>query len=344
MYVPGMKKVTMNDVAQLAGCSKSTVSLVLSRNRPISEATRRKVFDAMEQLGYHPSCSGLRSHCRFIAVLADNCDTPYTQTVLHSLQQEVARHEFLVQFHIVSKGFHEARQVLASLGRDSRIVGIINLLPYLTSVDTMKYCARKPVVIYARENSMLSGVSFDFKQSMQLAFHHLYGLGHRRIAFCCQPYQKNADEVTCSRIQSYRKGMEESGIDGNLLLRICSGNLRQDTPRFQELRENGMTAVIAGTIYIAAAFLQWCGRNAISVPRELSLIAFDDSPLAALLSPPVTTVQTPLRTLTEFAVTDLLDRIAGRDHITHCILPSTLQIRSSTAPVPESGKKRSRNY
>lgn len=330
-------KVTLADVARKAGCSVSAVSFVIHRNHPISDEVRARVLAAIEELHYRPFTSRRKPRRRYIAILVGNCFYG-SAALLDALSREISGRHFLSRTYLVPGGYPEAQAVMASIGSDPNVIGVINTLPYISSIDLLKHIRGIPSVIYIRNGSMLSSVTIDFREAVPQALHHLRQLGHRKIGMVY--YCNAADQAVLIRIESFRN-RHDSGECADIEKYFLPADHRKPEELFAELDRlyaAGVTAFIAASIEYASRVMQWAYRRHLEIPRRLSLLVFDDSNLTELFAPVPTSVQIPLRDLAELTVADLLDKIADRPETLRRQLHTRLIPGDTTGPAPDSVK------
>jgi LacI family transcriptional regulator len=164
---------------------------------------------------------------------------------------------------------------------------------------------------------------------------HLISLGHRRIAFL----GTNASfAYNQARLHGYRAALEAAGVE------VAEGYVRSGSPHYQAGMAGGTallelpqrpTAIVAATDEVAAGAVEAARVKSLRVPEDLSIVGFDDTEVARLLSPPLTTVRQPLREIGRVALRNALRLAAGEELDSHHIeLATELVIRSSTAPAP----------
>ncbi|PWM86294.1 MAG: hypothetical protein DBX90_02550 [Lentisphaerae bacterium] len=326
---PAMRsgKITIRDVAEAAGCSPGTVSFVINRSRPISAPVRRRVLDAIERLHYTPYGRRKAPERRKIVLLADEM----ASHVVDIFSREITRRGFLPETCYIYDDYGETRDILSAIGKSFGAAGVLNLLPQLSSVDLLKWCKGIPSVIYIRNGSMLSAVTVNFKQGMQLALRHLARLAHRKAAFLYYTASKD------SCMLDWISGFEEDRTPGisRIAFPCDHRNPRELCDGLDRLYAEGATAFIASTMDYAVAVLQWSYRKRLRIPEDLSLLVFEDSEIASRQCVPLTAVQLPLAELAYHTVSLLLAQIDDRPVPPPCRFNMRLREAASTGPAPE---------
>jgi LacI family transcriptional regulator len=332
------KPASIYDVAKRAGVSIKTVSRVVNRQSNVSDATREKVMQAVEALSYRPNifARGLASERSFlIGLLYDNPSAGY----IAAMQVGVLTRCREEGYHLIVESLDAAnpnvgRQV-HSLVTESSLHGVILTPPLCDSqavIDALNR-AGTPFVRIAPEKH-LPGTSDvridDFKAAYDMTA-YLLGLGHKRIGFIKGHPGHGA---ALARFAGYRAALEHAGIP--LEEELCVQGFfsyQSGLEAGEKLLslKNRPTAIFAGNDDMAAAVLACSQRFNLKIPRELSVAGFDDSLVAQVVSPRLTTCRQPIREMAEAAVSMLIQRAAQDDPVERQ-LDHELVVRESTVP------------
>jgi LacI family transcriptional regulator len=334
------KPASIYDVAKRAGVSIKTVSRVVNRQSNVSDATREKVMEAVEALSYRPNifARGLASERSFlIGLLYDNPSAGY----IAAMQVGVLTRCREEGYHLIVESLDAAnpnigRQV-HSLVTESSLHGVILTPPLCDTqavIDALNR-ANCPFVRIAPEKH-LPGASDvridDFKAAYDMTA-YLIGLGHKRIGFIKGHPGHGA---ATARFAGYRSALEHAGLP--LVEELCV----QGFFSYQSGLEAGEklltlkdppTAIFAGNDDMAAAVLACSQRFNLKIPRDLSVAGFDDSLVAQVVSPRLTTCRQPIREMAEAAVSMLIQRSAT-DSPVERQFEHELVVRESTVPPP----------
>ncbi|MEG5263492.1 LacI family DNA-binding transcriptional regulator [Pseudomonas sp. JDS28PS106] len=332
---------TIKDVAALAGISYTTVSHVVNKTRPVSEPVRLKVEAAIAQLEYVPSAvarSLKAKSTRTIGLLIPNGINPYFAELARGIEDHCERNGFCVILCNSDDNPDKQRNYLRVL-LEKRVDGLI-----VSSVDGDVSVAgglaevRTPLVVVDRELDGISAdtVRIDHEQGAWLATRHLLDLGHRRIACIGGPADTPVAEM---RLAGYRRAMQQAGVSLSPGWMVTSEFTSPAGYRaaVSLLHHDRPTAIFAGNDVIAIAVLRAAAERGIAVPKDLSVVGFDDIQMSRYVYPALTTVGQSIRQLGETAAQMLLRRIAAPDaHDVHrqLVMPSVV-VRESTA-VPGS--------
>ena len=333
------RRPTSADVASRAGVSRTTVSLVLNdRTDSIPESTRQRVFDAAQALGYHPDHSarglaGGRTHTLAL-ILRQTAEQVAGDALLAETLRGYAAAARSAGFRVLVEPLSGdmTSGELVSSGRSDCAVFAGPLFDDPELGDLV--AEGVPIVVQGHQPGLgAPSVDIDNVECARLAVEHLIELGHRRIA--CITNAPLAYTAAADRLAGYREAIADAGLllDAEL---VAEGAF--DAPS----GHRAMAEILARTPDVDAVFvasdvvalgaisaLREAGRR---VPDDVSVIGFDDIPLAPFFDPPLTSVRLPAHELGLAAGRALLDRIAGRDVPDRTLLASELIVRASTAP------------
>lgn len=341
-----MARVRIEDVAAEAGVSMKTVSRVLNEEPNVSDATRERVRAVVERLQYrpHPSArvlAGRRSY--LVAMLYDNPSSNYLMEVeLGVLDACQAQHYNLMLAPLV----YDAKDIVSkveSLVLQSRLDGVV-LTPPIT--DDAALLARLDELdipwssISPREANRRVGVIVDERSAVVEMIAHLAGLGHRRIAHIQGHPAHGASEW---RRTGYIDGLEHVGIACDPAL-VVEGGFSYDsgfaaTNHLLDLPDPP-TAIFAANDDMAAGAIGAICERGMSVPADVSVCGFDDTPIARHIYPSLTTVRQPTREMGRLAGLELLKVIRDRGEGGMVTVPYTLQLRRSTGPVRAAARQK----
>jgi LacI family transcriptional regulator len=334
---------TINDVARIAGVSKKTVSRVINRSPLLNEETRGKVEKVIRELGYvpNPQARALALRRNFLIGLIH--DNPNAQMVLN-VQQGILEALAGTEFEMVVRPVDRSSQMMLEDVRNflerQRLFGVV-LLPPISENDALARLCDEVGCRYVRMGSAELDdadhmVASNDRDAVREATDHLIEQGHKLIALIEGP-----DGFRSARER--RLGFEDAlAAAGQKLPRslIARGNYTFETgvtaaERLLDLSPRP-TAIFASNDEMAAGVVFAARERGISVPEELSVIGFDDTPIAAHIWPPLTTVRWPIVSMARSAarklVGDMVGGLAAGEQPSE--LPSTLVKRASVAPPP----------
>lgn len=333
---PRPGRVTIDDVAQSAGVSKSTVSRALNReHRFFRSPSAERIREIAHRLGYEPNPAAAnlrRQRTNTIGVLVPRL----TDTVMAMLYEEIAA-------ACVRRGHHALVATSyddAELERDNgtmllrrRVDGLV-LTTARTDGGFCDALIRRgfPHVLALRSAGPSAAAVGDDRLGGYLATRHLIDLGHRSIGLVAGPaYASSA----LGRRAGYEDALREAGLPVRPELIFSSSfgmESGEEAGRTLLGRPDRPTAVFAVNDNTAVGLLSSVQRAGLRVPEDLSVVGYNDIPLAARLPVPLTTVRVPFREIAEAAIDLLLDVQAGGAPETRTFTP-TLIPRASAAPV-----------
>ena len=335
---PG-KRATIRDVASHAGVSHQTVSRVINGNPNVSELTREKVLATISALGYVPSpmARGLISNrTHSIGIVAEDIsDQTFARWVAGAERAARARGYYLM---IGSVEPEDDERGYLRLMLERRVEGLLLARPSVelpVSELAPVMAAGVPIVSVGTTHTEGIGVDVDNRQGGYDATTHLIEHGHRAIATILGP----ADwPSTAARVEGYRAALYGAGIpyDESLVVQATDWGLESGRAAAGVLRERGaqFTALFAHSDLIAFGAMRELRQCGLSIPGDVSVVGYDDLPVAAYVDPPLTTVHQPMEELGALAATLLLDQLAGDGPPEERmrLLPAQLMSRESVAP------------
>lgn len=328
---------TLRDVATLAGVSHQTVSRVVNHRTDVSPETHARVEAAIRQLGYHPHAiarSMARGRTCTLACLAPNL-TDFTYASNMEGAESVARRH---GYYLLCAPFADRPQfdaLIEQLVANRRVDGIIAISPYLDDrrVDLPD---QVPAVLMGgctREDAELL-VYLDNRGAAHAATDHLLNLGHRCIGQIIGPW---AEDCSRERDLGFREGLAASGIEPDPALTVEGDWTATSGYRLLQLlleREPNLTAIVAQNDRMAVGAIRAARDLRLRVPRDLSVIGFDDMPLASYFDPPLTTMRQDTFAMGRACADLLIDLLDGRaDGQQSVRLAAELVVRHSTARV-----------
>jgi LacI family transcriptional regulator len=312
------KKHTINDIARLANVSKKTVSRVINDSPFVREETRTRVTEIMKRVGYSPDpqARGLAFRRSFlIGLIYDNPNAPYVINIQEGALAALRRMGYELVVHPCDRTgpefFSEIRQLI---GRQ-KLDGVI-LLPPVSEIAALPELLKRLECPYVRvlsaalddpENLVLSR---DRESSAEVA-EHLARLGHTRIAMISGPDSYRSSR---ERMAGFSQALAERGLklepqfiaEGAYTFEsgaACAEHLLSLTPR--------PTAIFAGNDETAAGVYRTAYLRGLKIPDDLTVVGFDDSPLASRLCPSLTTMRQPIRDMGRVAAEKLIAKIAN---------------------------------
>jgi len=326
---------TIKDVAQKAGVSTATVSRVLNDVGPVDEDTRRRVREAARELKYIPNALGRSLSTRrtdAIGLLLPDLFGEFFSEVIRGSDQTAQQSHYHL---LVSSSHNNREEIEAALKMmRGRVDGLIIMSPHIDAQTLDANLPRHlPVVLL---NCSVDGESFDsininnFSGAYQMV-QHLLEHGHARVAIITGT-EHNFDAA--ERLRGYRAAIERGGGQGDRRLEL-QGNFSEAsgyeaTKQFLTITPRP-TALFASNDSMAIGALSALREEGVQVPNEVALAGFDDIPIAAYLTPALTTVRVGISDLGILAVKALIHAVREKNNHRkqQAILSTSLRLRES---------------
>lgn len=337
------KPPTIIDVAAAAGVSRSTASRAMINHAEVSAKTREKVAKVARELGYSPNPLAkamLSGRTHSLGVVLADVENPFFAQALRAITDTARASGFDVILANTDE-HDDAEQASVQLMLDKRVDGII-LSPanQLEIGHLHRAAASVPLVLIDRKVPALNAdtVVIDNFSAAHQAVTHLTELGHSRIAVTSNASRPNDDVPYISsiaeRFDGVRAALRASGITPDPSNFWIGGwHLPTSPAAVQRFRDDPPTAILATDSLVALATLAAAREAGLSVPEDLSIITFDNSPWGEAFSPALSVISQPVRELGETAARMVIERIQGLEAPPREVqLPGTLIVRDSTAP------------
>ncbi|MHB1319107.1 MAG: LacI family DNA-binding transcriptional regulator [Anaerolineae bacterium] len=351
-------RVTIADVAREVGVSMMTISRVINGRDDVSAATRQRVLDAIERMGYRPRsiARGLATrHTGTLGLVVPDIANPFFSEVARGVEQVAYAQGYNVFLCNTDEDPARELDVLGSL-EEKRVDGIVLCSSRLGDEDLQMVVDSCPVVVlvnrrlrsepvgagqnrtggragYAAQTAVLTAVTavlVDDVMGGRLAAEHLIGRGHRAIGYLSGPVGSHSGQ---GRLAGYAAAMASAGLPREEgWTEPCAPTAEQGrTAAAQALHSYPeLTALICYNDLVAVGALHACREIGRFVPDDLAIVGFDDIPVAALVTPALTTCRIPRHALGATAMGLLLDRIRGEEAVVReTILEPELVVRAS---------------
>jgi LacI family repressor for deo operon, udp, cdd, tsx, nupC, and nupG len=341
-YRAGMH-ARLADIARQAQVSEATVSRVLNDRPGVAPETRRAVLAAVDVLGYERPARLRKRTAGLVGLVVPELDNPIFPAFAQVIESALASTGFTaVLCTQTAGGVREDEYVEMLLDRQVSGILFVSGLHADTAADHDRYrtLIGRPLPIV-----MINGyapelpapfVSCDDREAAELAVAHLVALGHRRIGLITGPHRF----VPVKRkVSGYKAAMKRlTGIaDRDLtdLTELTLFGVEGGEAAAGRLIERGVTGLVCGSDLMALGAIRAARQRRRSVPYDISIVGYDDSPLMAFTDPPLTTLRQPVAAMAVAAVRTLLDEIHGQaaPHTEYLFRPE-LVVRGSTAAVP----------
>lgn len=342
---PGRRRLqpTIADVARAAGVSPSAVSFALNGRPGLAASTRAHILRTVDQLGWRPSNRGralARDHAEAIGLVIARSPVllggdPFFAQLLSGVESVLSAHDYALVLRFITGGQAAELAAYRRLLRTGRVDGVLltdvrrkdSRIPALLELGMPTVIAGEP-----RESAAFPSVELDAVAGTAAAANHLLELGHRRIAYVTGPLVYEHARRRCNAWSTAlrRAGVTErqeakgdfTGAGGAR----ATEHLLAQTPR--------PTAIMYANDLMAVAGLGVAAECGLRVPRDLSVVGFDDIAVASYTNPPLTTVRQDAPALGGAAAAMLLSTVIGTEVAFDPVPVPELMVRSSTAPPP----------
>lgn len=336
-----MRETTINDVAEAAGVSVRTVSRVLNASPKVNSHTRQKVKAVIASLGFAPSARARALATRksfLVGLIYDDPNALVLDEVQRGMVEVCGARGFEVVIHPCHYDAPDLSDDIAAFVRRSRIDGVIVIPPISERAEIHEVLLGLGVPGLFITSVPVAGDTLIARErdAARLMAQHLVDLGHRRIGFISGPHRFQSArerEAGFTEVVAAHGGCQLLAEEGDYSFVSgldCGGRLlsRPDRP----------TAVFASNDSMAAGVFKAAAHAGLSIPRDLSVAGFDDSYIANMLTPSLTTIRRPMRLIAQEAMRRLLARI---DRSTDseappstAVLDLSVVVRDSTGEAP----------
>lgn len=335
-----MSRATIGDVAKLAGVSKKTVSRVLNNEPGVKAETLAQVQQTIADLGYKPDLSArrLRKGQSFLLALlypdAGEHSDPYVNALLRGALNGCDKYDYDLLSRPVPLSPDLALNLVRSFIDRTQVDGVVLTPPVCDNPSILSYLTEQNVPfvrIAPREPLGEADIFTDEIAASKEAINNLISQGHQRIAIVNPLYAHGAGVW---RSQGFKEAMDENDIDiraDYVLEANVDDHLERNIRKLLTLAERP-SAIFAVNDSYAAIVYRVAYQLGIVIPHQLSVIGFDDAPLAQYLWPPLTSIRQPILELAEQAVEILVKSLLELKPVSPEQLQCKLVQRSSVAP------------
>lgn len=335
---------TIKDVAKMAEVSISTVSRVINDSKPVSPEARRRVLDAIEELGYRPNeiaRSLVTKKTNVMGIIVDDIGSSYVAQIIRGVE-EVGRMYNYDLLLLSSYGGKDSELRFAQLLMQKQVAGII-IVSEILNIETLEYLNKTkiPFVYLNKYYNVLESptVAIDNYDASEKVMKYLIDGGHKKIAYVTQ--KKDIDiTIEKQKIDAYKKWMSSIkeipiilSVDGH---NISTGyNLGNQVKNL--IKKDQVTALYCCEDEIALGVINYLYDHHIKVPEDISIIGYGDTSLASVYRPALTTIKEPYYDIGAVSIRKILKQLQGEELESQTIvLPVQLIIRDSSDIIKNS--------
>lgn len=304
----------IKDIAKKAGVSVATVSHVINDTRYVSDELKKRVYDSMRELDYHPNtlASSLRSgRTRTIGLIVPDISNLFFADVARKIEDRGLEHDHsVILCNSDDDEEKEAKYIDVLIAK--QVDGIIFISAGFNNKHLQKLMSKRiPIVVADRDLADVAAdvVIVDNLNGGYIATKYLISLGHRKIACISGPSRLTP---SAQRIEGYRKALDEAGIIENGSLQTAGDfRFQGGEDAMTKLLESvdPPTAVFACNDMMAVGAMRAIHNKGLNVPEDISIIGFDDIQISQRVYPSITTIAQPMKEMAEKVVDYLIERI-----------------------------------
>lgn len=340
---------SIKDVAREAGVSTATVSHVINNTRFVSDEVRARVERAIAACRYYPNAharSLASGNSRILGLVVSDIANPFFPELVKAVETAAYERGYDV---VLSNTNYDPERTSHYVRRfiERKVAGVALLTSELDKNLIDELARREVSVVFldvGEPGLHMSNIRVDYETGIEEAILHLTALGHREISFIGgAPHLRSAQR----RLESFRNARQRLFPEARN--GIYHGNFKIEGGRraASEILASGKfpTAVLAANDLMAFGAISEFRAAGLNVPRDISVVGFDDISFAALSEPPLTTVNLPRQELGRRAVEALMETLSNPEQQgIEITIPTHLVVRGSTAPsrIPSDGLKTAR--
>lgn len=327
-------RITIEDVARAAGVSTMTVSRVLNNKGEIREATRQRILRVIDELGYRPSrvARSLATNRTYtLGVVVPDIVNPFFAQLVSGAQTVAWQHEYHVLLCHTGEDYEREEDVL-NLLEDTQVDGVLVCSARLPDEQLIPLLAKQDAVVLLNRHltSEHAGIiRVNDAAGAVTAVQHLLQTGYERVGLIAGPSNSTSAR---ERRRGFALANEAGSHPENTPLQVnCSPNTQSGYQATLALLQAHpeINGLFCYNDLVAVGALQACKALGRRVPQDIALVGCDDIPLAALISPSLTTLAVDKEQLGAEAIQLLIDRIHGDLPAADTLIEQTLVIRES---------------
>ncbi len=326
--------VSIKDIAKAAGVSHSTVSRALADSPLVKEETRERIKQLAQEMGYSPHAlarSLVTRRTQTVGVVVTTIADPFVSEIVRGLEEMGQNHGYTI---ILCNSNAEPRRELAAVKalREKRVDGIIVTASrigdlYLPLLEAFGV----PIVLINNQQTgkYVYSIGTDDLRGGQIATEYLLSLGHTRIGYIASPNNVNSSQA---RMNGYRTALESHGIAFDpALLADGDGRPAAAMEATARLLSQGAhpTAIFCYNDMTAIGTMRALKQMGLRIPDDISVVGYDDIPIAEYLEPPLTTIRQRKYDMGCMAMEMLLRLLNGATDVQDVTIEPTLVIRES---------------
>jgi LacI family transcriptional regulator len=332
----------IREIAKRAKVSTATVSRTINRVPTVDPALAKRVMKVVEDMGYYPNTAAralVSGKSRIFGLIVSEITNPFFPEIVQAFEDIAVQNHYEI---LLTSTVHDPKRMELAVRRmiERRVDGVAILTFGMEESLVADLRFRKVPLVFVDVGPQAAGITnirVNDQEGIREAVSHLTKLGHKRIAFVAGPANLKS---AMARRAAFEAAMQENGLQVDPEL-IVTGDHKVEGGIAAMAQLAAMakrpTAILCSNDMTAVGVMREAYDRGISIPRELSVIGFDDIRLAEFTTPPLTTVRMSQKQLAEFAFQALRGEVDGRDVSANgkeVELETSLILRGSTAKVP----------
>ena len=332
----------IREIAKRAKVSTATVSRTINRVPTVDPALAKRVMKVVEDMGYYPNTAAralVSGKSRIFGLIVSEITNPFFPEIVQAFEDLAVQNHYEI---LLTSTVHDPKRMELAVRRmiERRVDGVAILTFGMEDALIEDLRFRKVPLVFVDVGPHLAGVTnirVNYQQGIREAVKHLAKLGHKRIAFVAGPTNLKS---AMARRTAFEESMQENGLTVEPEL-IVTGDHKVEGGVAALAQLAGLpkrpTAILCSNDMTAVGVMREAYDRGITIPRELSVIGFDDIRLAEFTTPPLTTVRMSQKQLAEYAFQALhgeVERRDGSENGKEVELETSLILRGSTAKVP----------
>jgi LacI family transcriptional regulator len=332
----------IREIAKRAKVSTATVSRTINRVPTVDPALAKRVMKVVEDMGYYPNTAAralVSGKSRIFGLIVSEITNPFFPEIVQAFEDIAVQNHYEI---LLTSTVHDPKRMELAVRRmiERRVDGVAILTFGMEDALIEDLRFRKVPLVFVDVGPQAAGVTnirVNYQQGIREAVSHLANLGHKRIAFVAGPTNLKS---AMARRAAFEAAMQENGLTVDSQL-IVTGDHKVEggiaaLAQLAALSKKP-TAILCSNDMTAVGVMREAYDRGITIPRELSVIGFDDIRLAEFTTPPLTTVRMSQKQLAEYAFQALRGEVEGHGDSANgkeVELETSLILRGSTAKVP----------
>lgn len=332
----------IREIAKRAKVSTATVSRTINRVPTVDPVLAKRVLKVVEDMGYYPNSQAralVSGKSRIFGLIVSEITNPFFPEIVQAFEDIAVQNHYEI---LLTSTVHDPKRMELAVRRmiERRVDGVAILTFGMEEALVEDLRFRKVPLVFVDVGPQAAGITnirVNYQQGIREAVQHLAKLGHKRIAFVSGP---TGLKSAIARRAAFETSMQENGlaVDQELLAtgdHKVEGGIAAMAQLASLLKRP--TAILCSNDMTAVGVMREAYDRGIAIPRELSVIGFDDIRLAEFTTPPLTTVRMSQKLLAEYAFEALRGEVEKRDDSSNgkeVDLETALILRGSTAKVP----------